>query len=169
MGGFDQPNATGRVLEALRQAPLPDDCRICVVMGAKAPWLAQVQTLAATLPWFTEVLVNVNNMAELMAQSDLAIGAAGGTAWERCCLGLPTILVVLASNQREAASHLAAAKAAHVVASVDDITSSMARLLLTLLQEEGALAHLSSASATIADGKGVQRILTIMGERQDEE
>ncbi|MNL49752.1 undecaprenyldiphospho-muramoylpentapeptide beta-N- acetylglucosaminyltransferase [compost metagenome] len=108
-------------------------------------------------------------MAELMAQGDLAIGAAGGTAWERCCLGLPTILVVLASNQREAASHLAAAKAAHVVASVDDITSSMARLLLTLLQEEGALAHLSSASATIADGKGVQRILTIMGERQDEE
>ncbi|MNG39918.1 hypothetical protein D3C84_1282650 [compost metagenome] len=56
-----------------------------------------------------------------------------------------------------------------MVASVDDITSSMARLLLTLLQEEGALAHLSSASATIADGKGVQRILTIMGERQDEE
>jgi len=159
MGGVDQPNATGRVLEALRQAPLPDDCRICVVMGAKAPWLAQVEALAATLPWSTEVRVNVSNMAELMAQSDLAIGAAGGTSWERCCLGLPTILVVLAQNQYEAAVHLAATEAAYVVASVDDIPKEMARLLLALLQEEGSLARLSSASAAISDGTGVRRVL----------
>lgn len=159
MGGVDQPNATGRVLEALQDIPLPEDCRICVVMGEKAPWLAEVETLAATMPWPTEVRVNVSNMAELMADSDMAIGAAGGTSWERCCLGLPTILVVLASNQREAAIHLAAAEAAHVVASVDDIPKEMARLLLALLQEEGALARLSSASAAISDGTGVRRVL----------
>ena len=160
MGGVDQLNATGRVLEALRQVPLPDDCRICVVMGAKSPWLAEVEALAVTLPWPTEVRVNVSNMAELMAQSDLAIGAAGGTAWERCCLGLPTILVVLASNQREAATHLAATEAAHVVASVDEIPGSVARLLLSLCREQSILVQLSSASAAISDGVGAQRVLT---------
>ncbi len=43
-------------------------------------------------------------MAQLMADSDLAIGAAGATSWERCCLGLPTVMVVLADNQRYAAA-----------------------------------------------------------------
>jgi UDP-2,4-diacetamido-2,4,6-trideoxy-beta-L-altropyranose hydrolase len=160
MGGVDQPNATGRVLEALRQAPLPDDCRICVVMGAKAPWLAQVEALATTLPWPTEVRVNVSNMAELMANSDLAIGAAGGTSWERCCLGLPTILVVLAQNQYESAVHLAATESAHVVASVDDIPKEMARLLPDICQEEEILTRLSSASTAISDGAGVRRVLS---------
>jgi len=41
-----------------------------------------------------------------MADSDLAIGAAGSTSWERCCLGLPTLLIVLAENQRDAARFL---------------------------------------------------------------
>lgn len=160
MGGVDQPNATGRVLEALQDIPLPEDCRICVVMGEKAPWLAEVETLAATMPWPTEVRVNVSNMAELMADSDLAIGAAGGTSWERCCLGLPTILVVLAQNQYESAVHLAATESAHVVASVDDIPKEMARLLPDICQEEEILTRLSSASTAISDGAGVRRVLS---------
>jgi UDP-2,4-diacetamido-2,4,6-trideoxy-beta-L-altropyranose hydrolase len=55
MGGVDQPNATGQVLEALKTCPLPDDCKITVVMGGKAPWLEQVREIAATMPWPTEV------------------------------------------------------------------------------------------------------------------
>ena len=39
-------------------------------------------------------------MVPLMLQADLAIGAGGVTAWERCCLGLPSMLVTLAGNQR---------------------------------------------------------------------
>ena len=38
-------------------------------------------------------------MAELISKCDLAIGAAGTTAWERCCLGLPSIIITIADNQ----------------------------------------------------------------------
>ncbi|MCG9042275.1 UDP-2,4-diacetamido-2,4,6-trideoxy-beta-L-altropyranose hydrolase [Laribacter hongkongensis] len=100
MGGVDKDNATGRILQALFGAALPQDCRITVVMGATAPWLEEVKAQAATLPWSTEVSVNVGNMAQLMADADLAIGAAGSTSWERCCLGLPCITVCLAQNQQ---------------------------------------------------------------------
>ena len=58
------------------------------------------------MPWRTDVRVNVSDMASLMADTDLAIGAAGSTSWERCCLGLPVLMVVLAENQREAAASL---------------------------------------------------------------
>ena len=57
MGGVDQPNATGRVLQALKHFRLPEDCRITVVMGAQAPRLIQVQALAHDMPWPTQVLV----------------------------------------------------------------------------------------------------------------
>ncbi len=87
MGGVDQADATGLALEALKDCQLPGGSHITVVMGPHAPWLERVQLLAAQMPLSTDVKVNVHNMAQLMADSDLAIGAAGSTSWERCCLG----------------------------------------------------------------------------------
>lgn len=106
MGGVDQHNATGEVLAVLKTCSLPANVRLTVVMGPHAPWLADVQVKAGQMPWVTHVLVNTDNMAQLMADADIAIGAAGSTSWERCCLGLPGILVCLASNQKEALSAL---------------------------------------------------------------
>ncbi|MDY0273694.1 MAG: UDP-2,4-diacetamido-2,4,6-trideoxy-beta-L-altropyranose hydrolase, partial [Advenella sp.] len=111
MGGVDKDNVTGLVLRALTCCELPQDCLITVVMGGNAPWLKEVQEQASQMPWLTEVYVNVNNMAKLMADADFCIGAAGSTSWERCCLGLPTIMVVLAENQEMAATLLQEANA----------------------------------------------------------
>ena len=41
----------------------------------------------------------LTDLADLMVAADLAIGAGGSTTWERCVLGLPSILVVSALNQ----------------------------------------------------------------------
>jgi UDP-2,4-diacetamido-2,4,6-trideoxy-beta-L-altropyranose hydrolase len=112
LGGVDKDNLTVSILRALRNSSLPADCVISVVMGSASPWLAEVRQEAVSMPWPTMVSVDVSDMAERMAASDLAIGAAGTTAWERCCLGLPTILFVLAENQREVARSLEAAGAA---------------------------------------------------------
>jgi len=99
MGGVDSDNVTCQVLEAIRHVQFPQDIEITVVMGGTAPHLNEVKTQANTMPHKTQVMVNVNNMAERMANADLAIGAAGATTWERCCLGLPTIQMVIADNQ----------------------------------------------------------------------
>ena len=99
LGGVDKDNVTIQILKALATSSLPEYCKITVVMGATAPWTRAVQEQAALMPWPTEIKVGVSNMAELMANSDLAIGAAGSTTWERFCMGLPSILVVLSRNQ----------------------------------------------------------------------
>lgn len=103
LGGVDKDNITHEVLEALDSGELPADMIITVVMGPHAPWLSDVTARASTMSRPTTVLTGVSDMARLMSESDLAIGAAGSTAWERCCLGLPTIQLVLAENQAEAA------------------------------------------------------------------
>jgi len=157
MGGVDAPDATGEVLRALKAAPqlLPRECRITVVMGAAAPRLAVVRALAATLPWPAEVLVNSPQMAERMADSDLCIGAAGTTAWERCCLGVPTILLALADNQRPGARALQAAGAAALLGSVEAIRDELPAALQAL-RDDGARRTMSERAAALTEGAGCE-------------
>ena len=80
MGGTDAGGATATVLRALVGAKLPSDLRITVVMGSRAPALEQVRSLASQMPWTTEVLVDVRDMAVLMTQTDLAVGSGAASA-----------------------------------------------------------------------------------------
>jgi UDP-2,4-diacetamido-2,4,6-trideoxy-beta-L-altropyranose hydrolase len=155
MGGVDMPNATGEVLQALKTCPLPIDCHIIVVMGSTAPWLAQVRELAEKMPWPTSVLVNINDMAQRMADSDLAIGAAGSTSWERCCLGLPSILVTLADNQIKSCAELGSMNAAKVIGSFECIEKRLHSQLLSFLTDEKSLKLCSDAASTICNGAGL--------------
>lgn len=162
MGGVDQPNATGAVLAALCASDLPSDCRISVVMGMQAPWIAEVREFSAQMPWATDVLVNVTDMAERMADSDLAIGAAGSTSWERCCLGLPTLMVILAANQESGARALDEAGAALLLGRVGDIPQRLPAALLDVLQPD-RLRQISDAAGALVDGYGVERVLRALG------
>lgn len=152
LGGVDKNNVTGQVLKALKQCDLPDGCEISVIMGATMPWLNEVKVQASALPWPTEVVVNVSDMARRMSEADLAIGAAGSTSWERCCLGLPTLLLVLADNQRAIAEALNGAGAAVFLDSVN--TSDLSRKMNSLL-ERGGVWQMSEAAASLTTGQGV--------------
>jgi UDP-2,4-diacetamido-2,4,6-trideoxy-beta-L-altropyranose hydrolase len=152
MGGVDKDNVTAQVLNALRVCSLPADCEITVVMGTAAPWLADVQQQALSMPWPSTVRVGVNNMAQLMADSDLAIGAAGATSWERCCLGLPSILVVIAANQVSIAAALTNAGAV-VKLELPDLPRLLAQIP-AVSGDQAVLASMSQASSQICDGEG---------------
>jgi len=157
MGGVDQADATGKVLEALQECKLPVDFYITVVMGRHAPWLARVQTLAKRLPQPVVVKVNISNMAQVMAASDLAIGAAGSTSWERCCLGLPSMIGVLADNQIFIADALQQAGAAKTFVVNEEMTTLRA-LLAELADDPGEIARMSTCAANVTDGVGAKRI-----------
>lgn len=159
MGGVDKDNATGQVLEALRACPLPAECQIKVVMGTTAPWLSEVNKQALTMPWPTNAMVGVSDMARLMADSDLAIGAAGATSWERCCLGLPTIMVVQAQNQHKVAHGLELAGAVQVVYDPQEIPDRLPILLSCLLSSPTLQREMCEAAARIADGRGVATVI----------
>lgn len=166
MGGVDLPNATVQVLQALKSCALPQDCCISVVLGQQAPWLQQVLELAQNMPWSTQVLVNITDMAQRMANSDLAIGAAGSTSWERCCLGLPTLVVVLADNQWPSARALQAVQAANLIGGVSEIATQLPLAVQALTQDLRLIRQSATASA-VTDGQGVDRTLQAMGVLND--
>ena len=86
-----------------------------------------------------------------------SIGAAGGSAWERCCLGLPTLLLVLADNQRPGTQALVAAGAALALGGVDDLPATL-RPALQHMAQPGRLQAMSAAAAAITDGQGAGRV-----------
>jgi UDP-2,4-diacetamido-2,4,6-trideoxy-beta-L-altropyranose hydrolase len=159
MGGIDKDNATGQVLRALQSSELSDNYLITVVMGANAPWLTEVRQQAEEMPRPTDVRINVENMAQLMADSDLAIGAAGSTSWERCCLGLPTVLVVLADNQRQVAQGLEQAGAAYVLMAPDLINESLPEALSLVASSSTLRSAMIQAAQRIVDGNGVASVI----------
>jgi len=161
MGGVDQPNATRQVLKALKTSTLPVECNITVIMGFAAPWLKSVRESTMQMPWNTEVVVNANNMAHRMADCDLAIGAGGGTAWERCCLGLPSLMVVLADNQRTVARALHAAHAVRLIGAVSDIEPQL-HLAVNEFVDFDYRARISRYASMVTDGLGVEKIIKSM-------
>lgn len=161
MGGVDKDNVTGQVLNVLQKCQLPIDMQITVVMGPHAPWLREVKEQATQTQVPTQVLVGVDQMAQLMADSDLAIGAAGGTSWERCCLGLPTVLLVLAPNQHAGAQALFKSGAA--------ITLENAQQLQDLFRSmdyeaplRNTLQQMSVACAALTAGNGAMHVAQML-------
>lgn len=161
LGGSDPHNVTAMVLHSLLDCALPEALRITVVMGGQAPHLDSVRALAEQLPWSTEVQLGVEQMAPLMASADLAIGAAGTTSWERCCLGLPTVVIQMADNQAFSAQQLQAAGAALVVQNASAIGEQLPLALARLLSAE-ARQVMARQAARLVDGLGANRVATLM-------
>lgn len=96
-GGSDLTNETMKALQAL-EALQRTGIQVNVVVGASNKNKESIEAYCLQhehIHYFCQV----NNMAELINEADLAIGAGGTTTWERCFLGLPSIVIAIAENQ----------------------------------------------------------------------
>jgi UDP-2,4-diacetamido-2,4,6-trideoxy-beta-L-altropyranose hydrolase len=156
LGLTDLDGITSRVVERLR--PKISDVGIDIVLGAEAPSLASLSKIARR---DTRIVLHIDSphMARLTAEADIAIGAAGSSTWERCTLGLPTLMLVLAENQRAAATTLAEREAALVVdADAANFEAAFDRALMRLTTDAALRRQLASASAELCDGQGAPRV-----------
>ncbi len=159
MGAADADDLTSVAIAAVARASerLGRPLALDVVLGSGAPHLDAVRRLLIDLPaWSIHVDASGSSLARLMASADLAIGAAGTTSWERCCLGLPSVVLVAADNQAKIASELAAAGACKVVAA--GAPEDMAAAVLDLSRDDGARLAMAEAAAAICDGGGTPRV-----------
>jgi spore coat polysaccharide biosynthesis predicted glycosyltransferase SpsG len=159
MGGGDAANVTTGILAALARCRFPPHAEVDVVVGHDNPWAQEINEAAQGLPVPVTVSSSVDTMAQLTAACDLAIGAGGTTSWERCCLGVPTLLVVTADNQRHNATQLQRAGAALAVG--NDL-SSLAAETESLISDPERLRIMARAAAALVDGLGAGRVADAM-------
>lgn len=158
LGLTDVGGVTGNVMARL--LAMNTGAQFDVVIGPAAPSRDQLEALAAR----DEIALHIaaDNMAELMTQADLCIGAGGTTSWERCCLGLPTVLLVLADNQRDIAVSLADKGAALSLTSWDD--GELEQAVAQLFDDSAALAEMGARAAALCDGAGAVRTATALAD-----
>ena len=98
-GGADPAHATQMTMDAILASPLLMQYQWTVVAGAANPDWPDLKAKIAKQPNI-QLLHHHDDMATLMAEHDFAIGAAGGMTWERCCIGLPSLVSPIADNQK---------------------------------------------------------------------
>ena len=109
-------------------------------------------TLHETLP----------SLALLMLKADLAIGAGGTTSWERCCLGLPSLVITLAENQKLIAEELDRQGYIRWLGHYDEVSDmNFQNGLHDLLDDEEAV-RASKHCMELVDGKGASRVAAIL-------
>lgn len=155
MGLTDVGGITARVVERLRLRV--HDIGLDVVLGGQSPSLPGLSKIARRDPRLM-LHIDTPHMARLTAEADIGVGAAGSTTWERCVLGLPSLMVVLADNQRGAARAMAEREAALVADAADtDFEAVFDRQLMRLLRDAGLRRQLAAASSEVCDGLGAGR------------
>jgi UDP-2,4-diacetamido-2,4,6-trideoxy-beta-L-altropyranose hydrolase len=163
MGGIDQQNITANVLEALDQIKWTREPFIDVVLGGKALHLENVRQCAKDISLKATVSVDVNDMALRMADADFAVGAGGTTTWERCCLGLPVLVIQTAEHQSLSMRNLMQLGGQISLSSNGEITPRLiSEGIAKLVFDNEALSEMSRKASEICDGYGVQRVLDKM-------
>ena len=152
MGGFDITNNTMDILDKLPECLLPSDLKITIVLGQNSPNFHRLNDKIKMLDLDVVVKIDVDNMAEIMANSDIAIGAAGSTSWERCCLGLPTVQFILAQNQQFLGKMLMQNNAA-LTANKPEKMKDFLSTVPTWMQS------VSSSAARVTDGTGASKVI----------
>ncbi|WP_239618834.1 UDP-2,4-diacetamido-2,4,6-trideoxy-beta-L-altropyranose hydrolase [Cohnella mopanensis] len=160
-GGADHTGETTKTLQALRQLKelWPGKLRAKVLMGKINAQAGRIRALCKELD-NVQCLDHTENMAELMQEADLAIGSGGTTTWERCCLGLPSLVIMTADNQVELSEYAAKSGLIVLLGYSADVKSDHIRdTVLEFMQNPEFRSTMSMRGGNLVDGLGAERMV----------
>lgn len=156
VGGVDQDNVSTLALRAIAMAGFHGTVEI--VSTSANPHLDALRAAVAARPQ-TSLSTDLPDLAAFFARHDIQIGAGGGATWERCCIGAPTLLLVVADNQLAVGPSL---QAEGVIVTPEPLGTlaapHIADTLGMLLADSALRATLSERAHKLVDGLGARRV-----------
>lgn len=159
-GGADHLGLTRRTVDAL----IALDGQVIaadVVLARVAADYSEIERLVADHPRI-RLHDRVASLAPFMLAADLAIGAGGATHWERLCLGLPSLVITMAENQREIARQLAGQALICWLGDATDVDVVQIGDALDRLMQDGLDQLWSERCMALVDGQGAQRVAAVL-------
>ena len=160
LGGVDSGNYTGMAIKALSSVA-GSDLAADIVIGELHPGRREIEVACVSAGYACHI--ETDRMAELMAAADLAIGSGGSATWERCCLGLPTVTLCVADNQRRLVDEAALCGLVYAPQVAPEDAATLARHLQSLMENPLLLRAMSRNGLRMVDGRGRERVVRALG------
>lgn len=156
-GAADHLNMTCMALAATVQSGFRGV--VHVVLGQVAAHRMEVYRQAQEMQAEVHIYSGVDQLAPLLIQADLAIGGGGMSAWERCALGIPSLVVSTAENQGRAIHALQNAGAVDYIGRADEVHAQViADRIAHFSRHPEELTSMAFRAAALCDGLGAQRV-----------
>jgi len=165
-GAYDSNNVTAEIIKVL-------DSRLKrlqiteIILGIDSPHCSSIQDQIRNLTNI-KILSQQTNMAEYLEQVDFAIGAPGVSALERCYMGIPSILIAIAENQKAYGKTIHKAKAGHYLGMFNTLKKEkLIEVFDSWLDDWPQTKLISDNAKHLIDGKGVERVCNFLFELKD--
>lgn len=153
--GSDPTNETLKVIRALKFHP-SYNFKTIIIAGGLNPHYRILKKEVDGIKMI-QLFKHVDHISRFMNSSDISIGAGGTTTWERCFLGLPSFVTVLAENQKEISSAVAHVGAIKLMGEASQLRSSdYSKAIERLTYDERK--KISKRAQCLVDGNGTKRI-----------
>jgi len=162
-GGSDPENETGKALAAVEGLE-KSNFSVDVILGSQNPNQDKILEQIKNIPR-ANCIIQANNMAELLFRADLALGAVGTTTWERCAMGVPTIVTTTAANQVEVTESLAKMNIVHYIGeAIDSTPEHYLKAIREVLLDVHYYRSMAVNGMNLVDGKGIHRVMQSISE-----
>ncbi len=166
-GGSDPTDETTKALEAICMLNRPD-IAVDVVVGSANPNKDKINKLCASITNVT-YHCQVSNMAKLMVDADLFIGGGGSTTWEKCCLGLPSLIISTVMNQDAIAVGCDQAGIGIHINKLKKITPHQIQIEIErMFFNKTILLNMGKMSANMVDGNGADYVASFLTECEEQ-
>lgn len=157
-GSTDGASLTGRSLDAIDRVDAGGDLTTHVLLSKANARYEEILNRGGIV-----VHENVSDMAGLLADMDIAIGAGGVSMWERCRMGVPSLTVALNDNQVPGVRLALSAGAIRSFALNDARDpASFSDALSRFFESRQNWPAIAAAGRQMVDGNGAARIVDRM-------
>ncbi|MCB8980448.1 MAG: UDP-2,4-diacetamido-2,4,6-trideoxy-beta-L-altropyranose hydrolase [Ardenticatenaceae bacterium] len=163
LGGSDANNQTLKVLQALAFVETP--LAVTVLIGAANQHRNMLEETAVTLQHKHHItfLQNATDIPTLIANADMAVSAGGTTNWELAFLGLPTLILIIAENQKGIAHTLQQLGVAHQLGWYENVDAAgIGQALQKHLADHSNRQQMAQRGQELVDGFGAERVVAAM-------
>lgn len=156
MGGIDRDNYTSMALDALAKAGFSG--KIEVAASSQYPHLHLLQHRAATSGGDLHITLDQPDLRDFYARHNLQIGASGGATWERCCIGAPSLCIIVAANQAQVLLPLKDMQVLDAIEESPPTVDGLADRIRKLCADPTFRARISENAKLLVDGRGASRV-----------
>ena len=159
MGGSDHNKITLKVIDALSE--LKRDFKAKVVIGPYAKYANELPELDSRF----EILYNIDDMAPLMSNADIAITAFGITLYELAYMGVPQIMIYNYLSDEGDVNRFKHFGTSISLGYHEDVSKKdIATSVYQFMDDERSRKLMSINGMALVDGKGIERMSQIIME-----